>query len=666
MWVRRWFPFVWLGWVAAAGGMWYLFPQLGPWPLFIGLLPWLARLVRTGDSGRRTPFDIPLLVFLMTAGASLWAAYDPDGSRAVFTLLVGRRKLWGLILGVLVFYGVAEFKTEMQRRWLLVLLAGLGTAVALWFIATNDWDANPALSDLITRLGKAIQSALPYVPGHRVNPNVAGGLIAVVLPTGLELLAGVRQAPGEERGGTGRETNHNWSGGATWGLVATFAMGLGLLLSGSRGAWLGVGGALGLAGAWWLAGRLRGGVQRPVPFAALVTAGLLLGISAVVSIPSLRSAILESEALANRLSTFYQAAHLVRDYLFTGCGLGNFPFVHSTYVLLIHVPVIVFAHSTPVDVAVEQGMPGAVALAGVWIGAAWIGMQQLTRLDELPAGLRAGLLSLAVLILHGIFDSTLYGSRTLLLFWMPAGLIVAASGGRRGGAWEEDNGGADVPGSPSTQTNGRWAPDGVGSFRSRSWVQWATIGAAVLVFAVLLALLWRPLAAAWYANLGAVAQTLVELRSYDYHHFDDPTLDEVRQREDLSRAVSYFERAVALDPGQVTARTRLAQIALARGKYETGLEHAQAAWEAGYQDRVTRLVLGDALAAQGRVEEAAALVTGLERAMSRLEGQAFSRYQRNGDWQRAAYAWRTVLALDPGNERVRQAAERAEARAEGE
>jgi hypothetical protein len=81
---------------------------------------------------------------------------------------------------------------------------------------------------------------------------------------------------------------------------------------------------------------------------------------------------------------------------------------------------------------------------------------------------------------------------------------------------------------------------------------------------------------------------------------------------------------------------------------------------------VTRLVLGDALVAQGRVDEAAALVRGLERARLRLEGQALSRYQRNGDWQRAAYAWRTVLALDPGNAWVRQAAEGAEARARGE
>ncbi|MEE8391440.1 MAG: tetratricopeptide repeat protein, partial [Anaerolineae bacterium] len=164
---------------------------------------------------------------------------------------------------------------------------------------------------------------------------------------------------------------------------------------------------------------------------------------------------------------------------------------------------------------------------------------------------------------------------------------------------------------------------------------------------VLLLFSGRRLAAAWYADLGAVAQTQAELRAYDHKHFDNPTLDQIRQREDLSVAEAYFDRALALDPGQVTARTRLAHIALGRGEYETALEHTRAAWEAGHRDRVTRLLLGDALVAQGRVEEAAAVVRGLDWAESRLNGQAWYRYWVNEDWQRATYAWRTVLLLDP-------------------
>ena len=188
----------------------------------------------------------------------------------------------------------------------------------------------------------------------------------------------------------------------------------------------------------------------------------------------------------------------------------------------------------------------------------------------------------------------------------------------------------------------------------------AAIGLGVLV---LLVFCGHPLAAAWYANLGAVGQTLVELQAYDHEHFDNPTLDQVRQREDLAEAESYFGRALALDPGQATARTRLAEIALGRGEYDAALKHGQAAWGAGHRDRVTRLLLGDALVAQGRVEEATRVVRGLERAELRLGGQAWYRYSLNEDWQRAAYAWQAVLALDPEDVHAEEGLRRAEERA---
>ena len=172
------------------------------------------------------------------------------------------------------------------------------------------------------------------------------------------------------------------------------------------------------------------------------------------------------------------------------------------------------------------------------------------------------------------------------------------------------------------------------------------VGTALLGL-LLLGLFGRKLVAAWYAGLGAVAQTKVELPLYDYNNFDDPTLDQIRGREDFSVAEAYFDRALAFDPGQVTARTRLAQIALGRGEYETALENMQAAWEAGHRDRVTRLLLGDALVAHGRLEEAVAVVRGLEGAEGRLSGQAWYRYWVGEDWQRAAYAWNTVLILNP-------------------
>ncbi len=69
------------------------------------------------------------------------------------------------------------------------------------------------------------------------------------------------------------------------------------------------------------------------------------------------------------------------------------------------------------------------------------------------------------------------------------------------------------------------------------------------------------------------------------------------------------------------------------------------------------------MVAQASVEEAAAVARGLEWAESRLNGQAWYRYWVSGGWQRAAYAWRAVLLLDPENAyaggRIKRAEEKA-------
>jgi tetratricopeptide (TPR) repeat protein len=335
----------------------------------------------------------------------------------------------------------------------------------------------------------------------------------------------------------------------------------------------------------------------------------------------------------NRLHIYEQALLVVREFPYTGSGLGTFPLLHSTYALLIHVPILPHAHGLLVDVALEQGVFGLLGALLAWGAAAVVGVRALAGREEVldrPI-LAAGLLSLAVLVLHGLVDDALYGSRGLLLLWAPAGVVVAAAGRR-----------ARMP-------LGR-----VG------W--WLLPGLALA--AVLGVLLYGPsLVAAGYANLGAVRQARAELARYDYRHFDQPTLDELRAGLDLSQAVAAYEQALAWEYGQPVARTRLAQLALARGRYAEALTHAEAAWEAGHRDRVVRLIYGDALVANGHVEQGAAVVEGLVWASSRLQGQAFYRYWRGQDWQRAAYAWQAALILEPENEHVRSQAEAAAERA---
>ena len=155
--------------------------------------------------------------------------------------------------------------------------------------------------------------------------------------------------------------------------------------------------------------------------------------------------------------------------------------------------------------------------------------------------------------------------------------------------------------------------------------------------------------AAWYANLGVIEQTRLELSSYDPANFGDLTLDEVRQQLDLNQAIAYFDQSLRWGPANRTASQRLAEIFLSRGEYAQALSLMQAAWDTGHRDEITRMLMGDALVAQGDLQAGAEIVRGLPHATGRLNTQAWYRYYRQADYARATNAYQAVLVLDPDN-----------------
>jgi tetratricopeptide (TPR) repeat protein len=411
-----------------------------------------------------------------------------------------------------------------------------------------------------------------------------------------------------------------------------------LVLTTSRGAWLGVLVTLLLAGIWWFAGKLSSDRRQLVVFVGLMGLGVVLGCVLLALFSSLRVVVTQSPAVADRLQIAEEAILLVRDYPFTGLGFGGFPLVHSTYSLIIFVPILEHAHSLPLDVALNQGVLGVLTVVCIVGRAAWLGLEALDNAQELPLMLVPGLFALVATTVHDLFDDPLYATVGMPLLWIPVGMIVSC--------W------CSMTVEPTV------AP-------GRKVNLWLMVSIVVIVGFSLLSVLWRPLRALWYANLGAVHQTRIELSCYDYESFDDPSLDQIRQQVDLAVAERYFEQAIALNPNQVTARTRLAAIALSRAQYDQALMHAQAAWDGGHRDRVTRLIMSDALVATGHVDRGVDLVRELSWAEARLDGQGWYRYWLSKDYRRAADAWRAVLELNPENARVRAQMETSEALAEG-
>jgi hypothetical protein len=162
-----------LGPAMGAGAVWYVYPQAGPWPLAAVLLPWILRPAQAARL-LRSPFTPPLLLFVVTAALSVWAAYDRDTALA---------KFWPIIGGILLFYAFAGGLRESGTPRLYGRLTAIfGGGLTLYFLATNPWDVFPAKYPALVRLGQAIQEPLPAFNLHQMNPNVVGGILAMLVP----------------------------------------------------------------------------------------------------------------------------------------------------------------------------------------------------------------------------------------------------------------------------------------------------------------------------------------------------------------------------------------------------------------------------------------------------------------------------------------------------
>jgi tetratricopeptide (TPR) repeat protein len=183
---------------------------------------------------------------------------------------------------------------------------------------------------------------------------------------------------------------------------------------------------------------------------------------------------------------------------------------------------------------------------------------------------------------------------------------------------------------------------------------WGLLTASLvfLLLVVALVFFYQPAQAAWQANLGALRQSHSELSEYEPVNFEKRSIDVVRKEagESLFPAEASYQRALEIDPTNRTALQRLASLAFSRENYAESLSYAQALWQAGHRDPTSRLLYGEALAANGQIAQAAEVLSGVTWAEFRLMGTAWYRYWLGGDAERAANAWSVVLLLNPENQ----------------
>jgi hypothetical protein len=316
--------------------------------------------------------------------------------------------------------------------------------------------------------------------------------------------------------------------------------------------------------------------------------------------------------------------------------LMTVPRVYSIYELLIAVPFQSSLHNLYLEIWLEQGILGEVALLAILgIVTGW-GWKAISRFQK-PAsdtqsilGL-AGLIGVLAMAANGLVDVVLYGARTVPL----VGLIL-------GYAYLADPMPAAVVPSQST--------------RSRRLILGGTfIGISLLISA----LYFRKALSAFYANLGTIEQTQLEMSIYNPDNFQNDSLDQVRQKLSLSGVQGLLRKSLSWNPENRTALLRLGDMALSLNDVSSAQQALQSAWDAGYRNSRTRLLYGDLLVMQGQKQAAASVQKGVPWAVGRLSGQAWYRYWVNNDYRRALDAWQTVLLLNPSDQNARYWSEQA-------
>lgn len=550
----------------SAAALFYLGTVPGPIVLAIALIPWALRWLATGRPSRRTPFDLPLALFLACSLLAVFVAFDRAAAWTRFWLILG---------GAFLCYALANAAgAPALRLWVLSLL-GLGIAVT--FVLTHDWTA-PSKIGLLTRLGLAIQSALPRLPALDSNANIGGSLLALLLPFSaaalLDTLGRLRRSSGAAR--------------LAWVLLLLAALlilavtSLGLVLTASRGAWAALLGALALAILYTLTGCLaRGSHLRHGLYLALVLLLLLASAAAVILLrPALVARLLDAlpgpSAVGARTDLWRGALILIRDYPFTGLGHDGFMMAYSTYVMQLHVGFAPHAHNLFLDLAVEQGLPSLLlflALALIFFFRFW--RRPSTAAPNLSLG--AAAIALLVILLHGLVDDPLYTSRAVLFLFIPLAFAVPA---------------APQPAAIPVAT------------RSSRRLAWAVLALLLLVLAAAHFLARAAVLSALYTNLGSVRQSRTELSVYSWPLW--PIQDELRRQLELQPAIAAFQRALALAPANPSAARRLGQIELSLGDYAPALAHLETAY-AGDPSPTARALLAEALFVSGDRSRAQAL-----------------------------------------------------------
>ncbi len=393
----------------------FLFPKerLGLLFLVIPLL-WIIRKMTVGSFLRRTPLDLPILVLLIQLLLVTMVRGNPEH---------GFSKTAGLLLAVGLYYAaVALLESEkLLKAGLVIFLAGGAGFSLLGFLGMYTFKTKHL--DLLAKLKEKLPQIHFNLPGAEegFSPNAVGGTLLLVIPLAALLLASYLPAGWTKRLGLGEDNGRRlfkpFFTGILIALGLLLMLGV-LLLTQSRGAWLGLFASAAIVGLWGL--RKRKKILGAILIIVLAVSAVL--VPALLKWDPVQLTTRQAEGtMLFRLQMWDRALPRAMQHPLLGIGLNEFRYLPEIKYEESH------AHNKLFHIMVEMGLPALAAYMALLALAGFMAISTWNRARQgwvRPAalGLGAGLLAQA---LFEMTDVIPLGSKVGLLSWIAPALLSA-------------------------------------------------------------------------------------------------------------------------------------------------------------------------------------------------------------------------------------------------
>ncbi|MGD2049421.1 MAG: O-antigen ligase family protein [Chloroflexota bacterium] len=384
----------------------------------------------------RTPVNLPLIVFIGAAAfslldtTSLWTGFKEIvkwiGLGAAMVMVADLGTSWRP-LEVKERLGYQEQKTGINLRWLIAILLVAGVSQALigiWQFGLRG--EGPDHFMILDRFFRAF--------GTFQQPNPFGGYMGITaaLALGTTLGAVMDWFKKAKVGKSWHLSDWFW---LLFLLACSLILTLALLMSWSRGAWIGFAAAIVVLALFFPKRRWVGFFIMLVGcliflflyqsnlFPEAVT-GRLSDFASDLSIGDVRGVHITEEnySVIERLAHWQSGVGMAQDNFWLGVGFGNYEPAYADYALLNWPHPLGHAHNYYLNILAETGIIGSIAYLILWAVIFLQLIRLLRRLSWPERGIALGLLAAwTALSVHHLFDK-LYVNNLYLFMGVMLGL----------------------------------------------------------------------------------------------------------------------------------------------------------------------------------------------------------------------------------------------------